>query len=284
MLWCKWVIFFSLPTVSQISFPLHIVTACHQSKMVNQHALRTCKLSIHKKDSGHKAPEKTRDSRKSGARLAPDWVCCVAPHLQLQLAGVAHHSPATRAWAETGRCGCFCCERSWLTSLGVSPPGGVKSRQDWPQALAAFFKSSFARPSKMPKLCIWEMSQRRDEKWPSLKRWLNGINGNVTLSLSNGSKTIWAAEQLFLRMISAVWKRETAESERSDVFLKRFYRSLLTQEQDSYINNDWVDDSTLQCHHWSWFMLTCEYCTEGVITHLYAIHLTLLPLLFVAGH
>lgn len=115
-------------------------------------------------DQGHKAAEKPRDSRKRGARLAPDWDCCVAPHLELQLAGVTHHYLATQAWAETGRRDCFCRERSWLTSLGVSPPGGVKSRHDWPQALAAFFKSSLARPSKMPKLCIWEMSQGRGEK------------------------------------------------------------------------------------------------------------------------
>lgn len=53
---------------------------------------------------------------------------------------------------------------AWFTSLGVSPPGGVKSRLDWPQALARFRSSSFGRPSKTPKLCIWKRSQQQGER------------------------------------------------------------------------------------------------------------------------
>lgn len=103
-------------------------------------------------DSGQKAPEKTRDY---GVRLACQCVCCVAPHLTTRR--VCHRTLSTQVVIEN-EC------RFSLTSFGVSPPGGVKSRQDWPQALAAFFRSSLARPSNMPKLCIGKTSQYQGEK------------------------------------------------------------------------------------------------------------------------
>lgn len=99
---------------------------------------------------------------------------------------------------------------AWFTSLGVSPPGGVKSRLDWPQALARFRSSSFGRPSKTPKLCIWKRSQQqgeRGEQGGPHFRPEDEDERNLTLSLSRGSETISVAEEwgLFLRMISAVW-------------------------------------------------------------------------------
>lgn len=96
--------------------------------------------------------------QKTGVRLACRCVCCVAPHLTstCRPSRMCHRTLSTQVFENE-------CRFS-LTSFGVSPPGGVKSRQDWPQALAAFFRSSLARPSNIPKLCIGKTSQYQGEK------------------------------------------------------------------------------------------------------------------------